>query len=166
MQDFNQASAWRKGVCHWGGGGGGGGHAASLGCSLGLLFHRVFDRLSYYLDRSAIRALRRTRRHCTVVTFLFNLITALASDLFKIIHDWEVKFSTDYLKYGFCNKVISERWNSDKLNTFTTYLSSLLGVIAIVFRNHAQKWGQICCKSVKLVKVSSFRNDFVTKSIL
>ena len=40
-----------------------------------------------YLDRSAIRALRRTRRHCTVVTFLFNLITALASDLFKIIHD-------------------------------------------------------------------------------
>ena len=34
------------------------------------------------------------------------------------------------LKYGFCNKVISERWNS---TTFTTYLSSLLGVIATVF---------------------------------
>ena len=70
------------------------------------------------------------------------------------------------LKYGFCNKVISERWNSDELNTFTTYLSSLLGVISIVFSNHAQKWGQICCKSVQLARISSFRNDFITKSIL
>ena len=26
------------------------------------------------------------------------------------------------LKYGFCNKVISERWNSDQLNTITRYL--------------------------------------------
>jgi hypothetical protein len=42
------------------------------------------------------------------------------------------------------------------LNTFTTYLSSLLGVIAIVFSNHAQKWGQLCCKSVQLVRGSSF----------
>ena len=72
----------------------------------------------------------------------------------------------DLLKYGFCNKVISERWNSDQLNTFTTYLSSLLGVIAIVFSNHVQKWGQICCESGQLVRVSFFRNDFVTKSIL
>ena len=65
------------------------------------------------------------------------------------------------LKYGFCNKVISERWNSDELNTFTTYLSSLLGVIAEYNSNHAQKWGQICCKSVQLVRVSSFRNDLL-----
>ena len=34
------------------------------------------------------------------------------------------------LKYGFCKK-------SDQLNTFATYLSSLLGVIAIAFSNHA-----------------------------
>ena len=46
------------------------------------------------------------------------------------------------LKYGFCNKV----------------------VIAIVFSNHAQKWGQICCKSVQLVRVSSFRNDLLQNS--
>ena len=64
------------------------------------------------------------------------------------------------LKYGFC------RWNSDQLNTFTTFLYTLLGVIAKYDSNHAQKWGQICCKSVQLVRVSSFRNDFVTKSIL
>ena len=65
------------------------------------------------------------------------------------------------LKYRFCNKVISERWNSDQLNTFTTYLSSLLGVIAEYNSNHAQKWGQICCKSVQLVRASSFRNDLL-----
>ena len=70
------------------------------------------------------------------------------------------------LKYGFCNKVILERWNSVQLNTITTHLSSLLGVIAIVFSNQAQKWEKIFCKSVQLVRVSSFRNDFVTKSIL
>ena len=40
------------------------------------------------------------------------------------------------------------------------------GVIAEYNSNLAQKWGQICCKSVQLVRVSSFRNDFVTKSIL
>ena len=55
-----------------------------------------------------------------------------------------------------CNKVISERWISDELTTFTTYLSSLLGVIADCNSNHAQKWGQIC---VQLVRVSSFRNN-------
>ena len=51
---------------------------------------------------------------------------------------------------------ISERWTSDQLNTFTTYSSSLLGVIAIVFSNHTQKCGKICCKSVQ-----SFRNDLL-----
>ena len=65
------------------------------------------------------------------------------------------------LKYGFCNKVISERWNSDQLNTFTTHLSSLLGMIAEYNSNHAQKWGQICCESVQLVRVSSFRNELL-----
>ena len=50
------------------------------------------------------------------------------------------------LKYQFWKKVTSEKWNSDALNTFTTYLSSLLGVIAIVFSNHAQKWRQMCPK--------------------
>ena len=45
------------------------------------------------------------------------------------------------LKYGFFNKVISERWT--------------------LLQHHAQKWGQICCKSVQLVKGSSFRNDLL-----
>ena len=72
----------------------------------------------------------------------------------------------NYLKYGFCNKVISERWNSDQLTTFTTYLSSLLDLIAEYNSNHAQNWWQICCESVQLIRFSSFRNDFVTKSIL
>ena len=37
---------------------------------------------------------------------------------------------------------------SNQLNTFTTYLSSLLGLIFEYNSNHTQKWGQICCKSV------------------
>ena len=36
-------------------------------------------------------------------------------------------------------EVTSEKCNSIELNTFSTNLSSLLGVIAIVFSNHAQK---------------------------
>ena len=47
------------------------------------------------------------------------------------------------------------------MNTFTTYLSSLLAVIADYNSNHAQKWGQICCKCVQLVRGSSFRNDLL-----
>ena len=70
-------------------------------------------------------------------------------------------FKYVFTKVWILEQVISERWNSDELNTFTTYLSSLLGVIAIVFSNHAQKWGQICCKSVQLVRGSSFRNDLL-----
>ena len=66
-----------------------------------------------------------------------------------------------YLKYGFCNKVISERWNSDQLNTFATYLSSLLGGFAGYNDKITQKWGQICWKSVQLVRASSFRNDLL-----
>ena len=33
-------------------------------------------------------------------------------------------------------------------------------LIAEYNSNHAQKWGQICCKSVQLIRVSSFRNYF------
>ena len=51
-----------------------------------------------------------------------------------------------YLKYQFWKNVTSEKWNSGGLNTFGHILSSLLGVIAIVFSNHAQKWRQICPK--------------------
>ena len=53
------------------------------------------------------------------------------------------------LKYGFCNNSFRKRWTSDQLNTFTTYLSSLLGVIAI------DKY------VVKVVKGSSFRNHLL-----
>ena len=49
---------------------------------------------------------------------------------------------------------------TDELNTSTTYLSSLLGVIAEYNSNHAEKGGEICC-SVQLVRVSSFRNDLL-----
>ena len=56
------------------------------------------------------------------------------------------KLEPSWLKYQFWKNVTSEKWNSDGLNTFTTYLSSLLGVIAIVFSNHAQKWRQIYVK--------------------
>ena len=48
-----------------------------------------------------------------------------------------------------------------RVEHFWTYLSSHLGVIAIVFSNHAQKLGQICCKCVQLVRGSSFRNDLL-----
>ena len=60
-----------------------------------------------------------------------------------------------YLKYGFCNKVISERWTSKQLNTFTTYLSSILGVIPIVFWKKCST-GQRCI----------FPRWLLTKSIL
>ena len=40
-------------------------------------------------------------------------------------------------------------------------MSSLLGAIAEYKSNHAQKWGQICCKSDQLVRGSSFRNDLL-----
>ena len=40
-----------------------------------------------------------------------------------------------------------------------TYLSSLLGVIAIVFSNHAQKWRQIC---PKVFNPSEFHSSEVT----
>ena len=36
-----------------------------------------------------------------------------------------------------------------------------MGVIAIVFSNHAQKWGQICWKSVQLDRVAFFWSDFL-----
>ena len=44
---------------------------------------------------------------------------------------------TVWLKYQFWKNVTSEKWNSVGLNTFTTYLSSLLGVIAEYNSNHA-----------------------------
>ena len=51
------------------------------------------------------------------------------------------------LKYQFWKNVTSEKCNSDGLNTFGhRNLSSHLGVIAIVFSNHTQKWRQICPK--------------------
>ena len=39
----------------------------------------------------------------------------------------------------FVTKSFQKDENSDQLNTFTTYLSSLLGVIAEYNSNHAQK---------------------------
>ena len=50
-------------------------------------------------------------------------------------------YAKNSLKYGFCNK---------SFRTVEEYNS-----------NHAQKWGQICCKSVQLVRGSFFRNDLL-----
>ena len=44
---------------------------------------------------------------------------------------------------------------------FSTYLSSLLGGFAGCNSKPTQKRGQICGKSVQLVRGSSFRNDFL-----
>ena len=70
------------------------------------------------------------------------------------------------LKYQFWKNVTSEKWNSDTLNTFGHFLSSLLGVIATVFSNHAQKWRQKVSKSVQRPRVSLFRSDILSKLVL
>ena len=59
---------------------------------------------------------------------IFKSIELLTTSAQKKVH--MPSFRTRLLKYGFCNKVISERWNSYQLNTFTTYLSAILGMIA------------------------------------
>ena len=51
-------------------------------------------------------------------------------------------------------------------HTFSTYLSSLVGMIAIVFSNQAQKWGQICCISVQLERAAFFRSLLFSKLVL
>ena len=61
-----------------------------------------------------------------------------------------------FRKYQFWKNVTSEKWNSDTLNTFGHFLSSLLGVIATVFSNHSQKWRQ------KVFNVSEFHFSEVT----
>ena len=67
-----------------------------------------------------------------------------------------------WLKCGFCNNSFRK---DEPLTSWTIlqhmHLSSIFGVISIVFSNHPQKWGQICCKSVQLVRGSSFRNDLL-----
>ena len=84
------------------------------------------------------------------------------SQISSIFHfDWAIDGRMAHiLKYQFWKNVTSEKWNSGGLNTFTTYLSSLLGVIAEYNSNHAQKWRQICCESVQPARVSFFRSDF------
>ena len=67
-----------------------------------------------------------------------------------------------YTKVPILKEVTTEKCNSVELNNFSTYLSSLLGLIAIVFCNHAHKRGQICCQNVQLVRGSSFRNHEMT----
>ena len=54
-----------------------------------------------------------------------------------------------------------ERWTSDQLNTFSTYLSSLLGGFVIAPSKPTQKWRQKSWKSVQLVRGSSFWNDLL-----
>ena len=51
----------------------------------------------------------------------------------------KVKHGFDTTKVPILKEVTSEKCNSVELNTFTTYLSSLLGVIAEYNSNHAQK---------------------------
>ena len=49
---------------------------------------------------------------------------------------------------------------------FWTLFSSLLGVIAAVFSNHAQKWRQKVSKSVQRPRVSLSRSDILSKLVL
>ena len=51
----------------------------------------------------------------------------------------KVKHGFDTTKVPILKEVTSEKCNSVELNTFTTYLSSLLGVIAEYNSNHSQK---------------------------
>ena len=45
--------------------------------------------------------------------------------------------------------------------TLLQYICPHFWASVIVFSNHAQKWGQIYCKSVQPVRGSSFRNDML-----
>ena len=74
---------------------------------------------------------------------------------------WCDRKKVNALKYGFCDKSFQKDEPLTSWTLFSTYLSSLLGVIAGYNSNHAQKCGQICCKSVQLVRGSSFRNDLL-----
>ena len=65
----------------------------------------------------------------------------------------------------------SEKCNSVELNTFTTYLSSLLGVIDEYNSNHAQKWGKYVEKVFNLTEfhfseVTSFKIGTLDGTIL
>ena len=55
-----------------------------------------------------------------------------------------------------------EKSNSVELNTFSTYLSSLLGMIAIVFSNHAKSEDKYVVKVFNLTGLHFFnvKNDF------
>ena len=65
-----------------------------------------------------------------------------------------------FLKYGFCNK----SFRKDEPLTSWTLLQHICPYFWAWLLNTIAK--QICCQSVQLVRVSSFRNDFVAKSIL
>ena len=65
------------------------------------------------------------------------------------------------LKYQFWKNVTSEKWNSDGLNTFTTYLSSLLGVIAIVF-SRFMTISRDMLDMIKIHKLEQVRPDLKT----
>ena len=102
---------------------------------------------------------RKCRKTC-------GLCKLACTVLGRLLLNWTHRDSITSLKYQFWKNVTSEKWNSDGLNTFTTYLSSLLGVIAEYNSNHAQKWRQICCKGVQPVRVSFFRSDILSKLVL
>ena len=63
-------------------------------------------------------------------------------------------------KVPILKEVTSEKSKSVELNTFATYLSSLSGVIAEYNSNYAQKWEQMCWKSVQLDRFAFSRSYF------
>ena len=65
-------------------------------------------------------------------------VTVHMMDVMEQIQSCKLVFDKS-VKVTILKEVTSEKCNSVELNTFSTYLSSLLGVIAIVFSNHAQK---------------------------
>ena len=84
---------------------------------------------------------------------IFNHLTTWWGDLKNIqeIPQWLFDLPDNVPKVPILKEVTSEKCNSVELNTFPTYLSSILGVIAEYNSNHAKKWGQICWKSVQQV---------------
>ena len=65
-------------------------------------------------------------------------VTVHMMDVMEQIQSCKLVFDKS-VKVPILKEVTSEKCNSIELNTFSKYLSSLLGVIANVFSNHAQK---------------------------
>ena len=119
---------------------------------------RITSQNSHFILKNiVVKQIRSTKTHQFVHAWLWEIGILLPKLFWPTVKKKCSSYREKLLKFEIKGWEFANFLRS--LNTFTTYLSSLLGVIAIVFSNHAQKWQQIYCKSVQLVRVSSFRND-------